>query len=315
MKIEAGHLQIGALGLCLATCACGGGDHPASASGTPVSAAPTYDSFASLNKNVTLQTSSAASSFRYATASGPIPGSVSNDAKGGFGDGGVTISYDAALQTYTVHDSSSAISYAPADRDASAPGPSESPFDNYVHRNGNVTDTIRAYRVGTANTQFPQLSYATFVVARRETATAVSGISSANITTRLIYAVGGFETQRSDLPKTGTASYSTYVTGTAIESGAGRDVGGSATITADFGSASVNTTLALTSNGQSIGMFSGAAPIESTTPHFKGDLTANSATQGSFSGSFFGPQATEVGYTYRVQTSIGTVNGGAVGKK
>ena len=160
-----------------------------------------------------------------------------------------------------------------------------------------------------------QVSYATVVVARHESATMVSGVSQANIATRLIYAVGGFETQRSDLPKTGTASYSSFVTGTAIESGAGRDVGGSATITADFDKASVNTALALTADGQSIGTFNGVAPIEAATSHFKGDLTASGAAQGTFAGSFFGPQATEVGYTYRVQTSIGTVDGGAVGKK
>jgi hypothetical protein len=195
------------------------------------------------------------------------------------------------------------------------PRPAQSPFDAYTRRNGSVTDSIRAYRVGTANTQFPQLSYATFVVARRDSASSVGGVSNANIGVRQIFAIGGFETQRSDLPTTGTAFYSAYVLGSAIESGAGRDVGGSATITADFGASSVATSLALTSDGQSSGTFNGAAPIESATSHFKGDLTASGATQGTFSGSFFGPQGAEVGYTYRVQTSIGTVNGGAVGKK
>lgn len=309
-------LRLLVAGLCLATCSCGGGDHVASASTAPAPAAASYDSFVGLNKNVTLPTTSTAVSYRYNTFNGTIPGSVTRDPKGGFGDGGITISYDAPTQTYTVHDGATAVSYAPGDKvagDASA-----TPFDTYSPRQNSLGATISAYRAGNGNTQFPQLSYATFVVVRRGSATTVAGVSDANVDARLIYAIGGFETQRSDLPKTGTASYSTFVAGTAVqtvEQSAGRDIGGTATITADFDKASVSTALALSYNGQSIGSFNGAAPIESATSHFKGDLTAGSATQGSFSGSFFGPQATEVGYTYRVQTSLGVVDGGVVGKK
>lgn len=314
--------RIVVLSLCLATCACGGGgDHVASVSGTATGTATSYDSFAGLNKNVTLSTSSSAVSYRRDTINGAS--SVSRDAKGGFGDGGITISFDATSQTYTLHDGSNAISYAPADKTTGSGDITQSPFDTYVRQNGKVTDTISAYRVGGANTQFPQLSYTTFGIAQRSTVTGGTGISQQLSDERLIYSVGGFETQHSDLPKTGTASYTTYVTGSAFDASgrlAGyfngpRTIGGSATLTADFGAASVNTALALTADGKSIGSFSGVAPIESTTSHFKGDLTGGGATQGTFAGSFFGPQATEAGYTFRVQTSIGTADGGVVGKK
>jgi hypothetical protein len=306
-----------AVAACLLTCGCGGAGGGLVVGTPPPPSNPSYDSFVGLNKNVTLETTSTAISYKYNTISGIQPDSITRDAKGDYGEGGISISYDAPSKTYTIHDGTSAISYGPADRDAYAPGPSLTPFDTYVHRDatGSLVDTIQAYRAGSGNTQFPQLSYATFMVARREATTVVSGASNANINARVIYAIGGFETVRSDLPKTGTASYTSFVTGTAIGPDRERSVDGTVSIMADFSNASVSTALALKSGGQGIGNFNGVAPIDSATSRFKGDLSANGATQGSFSGSFFGPQAAEVGYTYRVQTSIGTVDGGAVGKK
>lgn len=305
--------------LCLMTAGCGGGGggEVAQTPPPPTSSAPTYDSFVGLNKNVTLATTSAATSYQYSTTSGLNAGSVARDAKGGYGEGNVSIAYDAASQTYTVRDGTNAMSYSAADKDPAAPGPAATPFDSFVRRDssGRLVDRISAYRAGSANTAFPQLSYTSFVVARREASTTTSGVSNATIDARLVYAIGGFETVRSDLPKTGTASYASFVTGSALSGDREHAVGGTVSITADFGSASVKTALALTSEGQSIGNFDGVAAIESATSHFKGDLTAAGATKGNFSGSFFGPQAAEVGYTYRVQTSIGTVDGGAVGKK
>jgi len=303
-----------AVAACLLTCGCGGGGGGGLVVGTPSS--PSYDSFVGLNKNITVQTTSTAANFTYNTLNGIRADTITRDAKGGFGEGGITISYDAASQTYTIHDGPNALSYGPADKDPSGPGPSQSPFETYFHQVGNnLVDKIKAYRAGSAGTQFPQLSYATFVVASREAITLIGGISDANINARVIYAIGGFETVRSDLPRTGTASYTSYVTGAAIGPDREYPVEGSVSITADFANASVSTALALKSGGQGIGNFNGVAPIDSGTSRFKGDLTANGTTQGSFSGSFFGPQAAEVGYTYRVQTSIGTVDGGAVGKK
>lgn len=316
-KMKIGDLDVRnlAVAACLLTCGCGGGGGSGLVVGTP--STPSYDSFVGLNKNVTLQTTSTAVSFDGNTMNGIRADTITRDAKGGFGEGGITISYDAPSQTYTIHDGTNAISFGPADKNPSGPGPTQSPFESYFHTDGRGTlvDTIKAYRAGSASTQFPQLSYATFMVADRAAYTPVGGIADANYKARVIYAIGGFETVRSDLPKTGTASYASYVTGVAVGPLQEHPVDGTVSITADFGNASVSTALSLKSGGQGIGDFNGVAPIDSGTSRFKGDLTANGATQGSFSGSFFGPQAAEVGYTYRVQTSIGTVDGGAVGKK
>jgi hypothetical protein len=309
-----------ALAACVLTSACGDSGGGV-ASTPPPPAAQSYNNFVDLNQNVTLATTSTAINYQFDTSNGTSPGAETRDAKGGFGDGGITISYDAASKSYTLHDGGTAISYAPADKVAPSTGAAATPFDSYAHYSNNypliggASDTVQAYRAGGANTQFPQLSYTTFVIAKHSLVSNASGISQVGTDEREIFAIGGFETARSDLPKTGTASYTTFLTGSAITRNGPQTVGGTATITADFAAASVGTTMALSGNGQSLGTFNGTAPIEATTSHFAGNLSASGATQGSFSGSFFGPQGTEVGYTYRVQTSIGTVDGGVVGKK
>lgn len=310
-----------ALAACVLTSACGGSDGGVASMPTPP-AAQSYSNFVDLNKNVTLATTSTAISYQFDPGSGIKPGAETRDAKGGFGDGGITISYDAPSKSYTLHDGATAISYAPADKVAPNTGEAATPFDSYSRYSNNwpsiqgVSDRIQAYRAGGSNTQFPQLSYTTFVIAQHSFIYSKSGVSQIRTDERRIYAIGGFETARSDLPKTGTASYTTFLAGSAIYDKNGPSpIGGTATITADFAAGSLGTTMALTNDGKSIGTFDGTAPIEAATSHFAGNLNASGATQGSFSGSFFGPQGTEVGYTYRVQTSIGTVDGGVVGKK
>jgi hypothetical protein len=310
-----------ALAACVLTSACGGSDGGVASTPAPP-AGPSYSNFVDLNKNVTLATTSTAITYQFDTLNGTSPGAETRDTKAGFGDGGITISYDAASKSYTLHDGVTAISYAPADKVPPNVGAAATPFDSYARNSNNypliggVSDRVQTYRAGGANTQFPQLSYTTFVIAQHSAVYSASGISQVRTNEREIYAIGGFETARFDLPKSGTASYATFVTGSAISNRNGPQiVGGTATITADFAAGSLGTTMALTNNGQSIGTFDGTAPIEATTSHFAGNLNASGATQGSFSGSFFGPQGTEVGYTYRVQTSIGTVDGGVIGKK
>ena len=127
----------------------------------------------------------------------------------------------------------------------SGPGPSQSPFETYFHTDGRGTlvDTIKAYRAGSASPQFPQLSYATFMVASRAAYTRVGGLADADYKARVIYAIGGFETGRSDLPKTGTASYASHIPGTAVGPDREHPVDGSVSITADFANASVSTAL------------------------------------------------------------------------
>lgn len=300
--------------LCLIATACGGGGDVASTPPSPAPPSPPiYDSFVGLNKNVDLPTTSAATSY---TDTGTVRNSVSRDTKGAFGDGNVVIAYNATSQSYTIRDGVRSTSFLPADKDAT-PSLGNGQFDTFSRNDssGNLVDYLALYRSGSANTASVQLSYLKFAVSfHRDISNASSG--NATIANRLVLAIGGFQTLASDMPSTGQASYATFLYAVGIGSDTNRAVTGDAQLTANFASGSVATSLALRdSASQSIGDFSGTAPFDSSGIHFAGNLTNNMGTQGTFSGGFFGPQAAEAGYTFRVQTTLGTVDGGVVGRK
>jgi hypothetical protein len=131
-----------ALASCVLTSACGGSDGGVASTPAPP-AAPSYNNFVDLNKNVTLATTSTAISYEFSTSIGTSPGAATRDAKGAFGDGGITISYEAASKSYTVHDGATAISYAPADKVAPETGAAATPFDQYQQCNGFSTGISR----------------------------------------------------------------------------------------------------------------------------------------------------------------------------
>jgi hypothetical protein len=341
MKIKIVAAHVGVAGVCLALGGCGGaGGHVASASDT----APRYDSFVGLKKQVSLQTTSTSFYNHYDSANG-----YTRDAepKSGFGEGSISIDYDGAARTYSLHyletensydpgtgKSSSAIvpkeiTFGPANK-KSAGNDVNSPFEKYSRDDGSGKyldiKSLSIYKPARANSKFPQLTYTVFVVGETTVAKSFSGVSQGRYTIHDIYAVAGFETKPSDFPKTGTATYATYLTGNSFEGdlkigyGNINELRGSATVKADFGAGSLSTVLALAITGRdnadvSIGTFNGVAPIDVATAHFKGDLTENGVAKGTFSGGLFGPQAAEMGYTFRVNTSTGVADGAVVGKK
>jgi hypothetical protein len=128
---------------------------------------------------------------------------------------------------------------------------------------------------------------------------------------RKTYFVYGFDTSDASMPRTGTATYKTFVTGNMHERHAPGGVseiplGGSATFSANFGSGTIDTTLNLVraSDQGVIGTFIGTGMMEtglklgqfagrysSTMPYFR---------SGGFTGAFFGPEAKEMGYAFAI---------------
>ncbi|MBB4615186.1 transferrin-binding protein-like solute binding protein [Novosphingobium taihuense] len=117
--------------------------------------------------------------------------------------------------------------------------------------------------------------------------------------------VGGVPTQAGDVPRSGSATYSTQVVGLAAKSGSpyllfGESTG---TFSANFASNSVSTSLTLAGKlpgnnaVTAIGNYSGSGTISSSGPGFQGTLTGSNAS-GAFSGAFFGPRGAEAGYTF-----------------
>jgi len=132
-------------------------------------------------------------------------------------------------------------------------------------------------------------------------------------------AVGGVPTLASDMPKSGTATYTAMTSGSIIgPTTANRtdDNASSATFSANFGTGAINTTLHLIGAAPTptdYGTFTGTGSIASGTPGFTGSFAGTAGA--GFSGAFFGPQAKEMGYTYIFTSGSNTVIGSTVGRK
>ncbi len=138
----------------------------------------------------------------------------------------------------------------------------------------------------------------------------------------------GVQTLASDIPTTGTATYTGVAAGPAFlangDTGASLN-GSTASLVADFSTGSIATALALvltpTGGVQTpLDLVVGTGSLGAIKPGFAGTLIGSGTVSGTFAGAFFGPQAAEFGYDFVVGgTTAGGVGfsaiGGAVGTK
>ncbi|MFP5330355.1 MAG: transferrin-binding protein-like solute binding protein [Alphaproteobacteria bacterium] len=207
----------------------------------------------------------------------------------------VIFSYDAATGKYTISSSSASASF-----DASG-GSRAGQFDKYTLTSGTTTDELRLFRnVASSTYTGLRLSYLSYGI--------WSHSDSQTGERELVYFLFGTPTATSDMPRTGSASYNTAVSGNIRDIKPTTDgvteyaVGGSATFTADFAAGTVGTELTLVrSDNLALGTYSGTGTISanqftgifsSTNPYFQ---------SGSFMGGFFGPAASEMGYTFFIR--------------
>ena len=304
-----------ALGLMLAGCGDGGG--VASTPAPPP--APTYTKIVDMTGNRTFQTAG----VTYNTS----PTGFSNGASNTHGSG-VTVAYMANSDSYTVTAPGGATqTFGPAE--LQTPGIPTPDSLQYVKVNGTTRDHLTL--IVPSTTGGVPLSY-----------TVVGGwgtTDTSNNTGTFRIAVGGAPTVASDMPKTGTASYTIGVLGTAVVAQAGPlggigyppyNLGGDSTGTfsADFGRGTIATQLNLTGRlvltgpGQPVatnfGTYAGSGSLASGGPGFSGTFsgTFNGApSTGVFSGLFLGPQAVEVGYGYMLSGTGFSAVGAVVGVK
>lgn len=111
-----------------------------------------------------------------------------------------------------------------------------------------------------------------------------------------VYFSYGIQTLAGDMPKSGSAGYLIELTGETP----GANIGGSGTITANFGAGSVALDIAPSyvygpGRVSQIGSMTGTGTISASS--FAGDV-AGAGHTGSVNGLFYGPQASEVGGTF-----------------
>jgi hypothetical protein len=149
------------------------------------------------------------------------------------------------------------------------------------------------------------------------------GDSSRSFNARVF--VSGQTTPTANVPTTGSASYTGIVDGYVSAGGTGyRLLGSTGTLTANFATGAVNTSLLLKGNSdvdtgrlgenETFGTVTGNGTVGSGTNRYAGTMSGLSAS-GTFNGSFFGPGANETGYSFSLSGGGNTAAGVFVGKQ
>jgi hypothetical protein len=286
---------VGAASACLFVSACGGGGGGSVATIPPPPPPPPQEATAfPLTASGNFDAIIANRSYR-------LPGGTPFDVDlfGVAGrNSGVSISYDASSGSYSIKDAatSSAI-FSSASRTSSGH------FDTYTAQAGTVSDTLRLYdnvRSGASQAGAPiTLKYLSFGDWSHD--------DSAAGTHSDTYFLIGYPTDTSEMPRSGSASYSTLVTANIMsiftQQGESR-ISGSATFSADFGAGTVSTALTLPLGylGATSSTYNGTGLISGN--QFSGDFKTSDDpyfVDGDFAGGFFGPSAAEMGYTFTIE--------------
>jgi hypothetical protein len=306
-------MSVAAATLGLAACGGGGGGGgspaPVASPTPPVAAAPTT--------NTTLTNLVASQSF--ATAANGLAGTYVNatgvttpTSYSPGGADGLGIAYNAADQSYTVSVYGETNTFTPANRDAAH----STNLATAYSRTSGATD----YNLVLANPAAVQLTYSSYGVWQRD----VTG--SPNSTLHQSVFVYGIPTASSDLPRTGSATYSTAVGGFWVAGGDVRVLSGTSTFSADFGAGTTRLDMTMVGKSQlagggtfAFGSVGGAGSINSSNATISGALGSTSAASagysGVYAGRFYGPQAAEVGVVFDLQRGSNVVQGYVVGKK
>ncbi|ABD25636.1 hypothetical protein Saro_1191 [Novosphingobium aromaticivorans DSM 12444] len=283
----------------LASCGGGGGGGSVGSTPTPVY---TYKTLDQLSGDQTFQ-------------SGGIAGQPASDGRlvqttKPFGQG-IEIKYFAASDTYNLNDGAGLVAeFAPADVRVVDEAAGAVQYQKVVGSDLNVLTLINPRLNGVP------LSYTTIG--------SWLHLSPSAAATRFYLMVGGVPTQAGDVPRSGSATYTTAVGGGGTFNGTNYNFSANSTGTfsANFANNTVSTSVHLSGlpNGTTVGTpfdagtYNGTGNISSTGPGFTGTLTGTAAN-GAFSGAFFGPRATEFGYAFYLDGTGTQIQGTMVGKK
>lgn len=226
----------------------------------------------------------------------------------------LSLQYDANSRSYTVSVDGESQTFAPSDLDR------RPELDVYTKDSNRITDVLILFRTGTPDSGL-NLTYASYGGWLRTDGNELS------LNSKQTYFVYGIPTQASDLPRTGSATYTTIVDGFWARPDALYSLGGTSSLSANFATGKVSTNMTLSgahigilgytpSEPQAnLGTLSGSATINRADASFSGTL-AGSGYNGTLNGMFFGPQAAEVGASFSINNGAGsTASGAIIGKK
>jgi hypothetical protein len=255
----------------------------------------------------------------FSTTAGTITGqrttptTVQNatSAQGGINND-VTVAYNAKDGSYTISvnqagvNSSTAFGLSDLDK-------SNSTEKNYQFIRKENDDNYGLFLLVPGNPE-TKLTYVTYGAWQHEH----QGSTSFDFETSFF--VFGINTPTNDMPKTGSAVYSTVVDGFWADDTGLSALDGSGNVTADFGSGKVNGNFTVegvnvsTRTAKNLDTFTGTGTISGNG--FSGSFNGTSTNyKGNWDGGFFGPAAEELGGTFRVTDGGNQAVGVFVGKK
>jgi len=215
--------------------------------------------------------------------------------------------YDSAAGTYVVRDTgslSTTATFGPSNLVSSSGN-----FSTY----GTATNSFRRLNVSPSNTLIA-LTYVDYGQWRRTSTS--GGTTSVNDT----YLVWGSRTPNANIPRTGSASYSTIVDGTFVNKTGAYSVAGTGSLAANWASATINYAVSATgtkevgSGSIDFGSMTGAGSINFGSGVFNGRGVADAeGYKMDVTGNFFGPSADEVGGLFRITGHGGNGQGAIVG--
>lgn len=137
---------------------------------------------------------------------------------------------------------------------------------------------------------------------------------------RVTYATMGYPTVSTDMPTTGTVSYTVNVTGRSVISPAAGassvdKLGGTATLSVNYATGLVTVTLNLIRpiTGIVYGTFTGTGVILAGNNRFTGSFDTGSTAGGTFQGLAYGSQAAEIGISFAISGAVAGGDSRAVG--
>lgn len=222
----------------------------------------------------------------------------------------LAVRYDAAAQSYTIAMSPfTSPAFGPADRTSST-----NTLTNYEKRSGNRQENLSLFNPGAGNPQLV-LTYASYGAYQSLTQGSPIGVDT-------IFFAYGVRTVPTDMPKTGTASYTTVVDGQFAGTSGVYAMGGLGSFSADFAASTVQATLQLrgqnvvTSGLRDFGTHALTGTIRSEqTGAFFSAAGGSAGTTVNMQGAFYGPGAAEIGANFGIINADGRGVGAMVGRK
>jgi hypothetical protein len=300
---------VGSILAALMVAGCGGGGGGSSAGLNSTPAAPSISKSTSLlnvTQNDEFAASIAAGRGTYSNSGLAITSNATLS--------NTTVRYDSATKGYSIETLPISTATKPSFTDSNKLLSSNAILTAYGKTTGTRDDQLYLFNPGSGNPTLA-LTYASYgawlSIDDRNT--------SADVT--IAYFAFGTRTSSADMPRSGSASYTTTLDGSFVDSSGIYALSGSSSFSADFGANSVSVAAspfgvnALDGSTRNFGSFNGNGTIDSNAAQFNIPSVGSNGYTFAMKGHFYGPSAAEMGGVFSLNGNAGTGMGAIVGKK